>query len=36
MDRLVWNTAKLVAMGYDINKLQIICLLQDGKLSTNR
>lgn len=35
MDGLVWGAAKLVPVGYGINKLQIICVIEDDKVSTD-
>lgn len=34
-DGLVWGAAKLVPVGYGIHKLQIICVIQDDKISTD-
>ena len=33
MDGLIWGTAKLVAIGYGIKKLQISCAIEDAKVS---
>lgn len=33
MDGLVWGASKLVAVGYGIKKLQIICVIEDEKVS---
>ncbi|XP_026463150.1 elongation factor 1-beta'-like [Ctenocephalides felis] len=33
MDGLVWGASKLVPVGYGINKLQIICVVEDDKVS---
>ncbi|KAK9506228.1 hypothetical protein O3M35_008202 [Rhynocoris fuscipes] len=33
MDGLVWGASKLVPVGYGINKLQIICVVEDEKVS---
>jgi len=33
-DGLVWGAAKLVPVGYGIHKLQIICVIEDDKIST--
>lgn len=33
MDGLVWGVAKLVPVGYGINKLQIVCVVEDEKVS---
>ena len=33
-DGLVWGAAKLVPVGYGINKLQIMCVIEDDKIST--
>lgn len=35
MDGLVWGAAKLVPVGYGINKLQIMCVIEDDKISTD-
>ncbi|RKO97590.1 hypothetical protein CXG81DRAFT_9455 [Caulochytrium protostelioides] len=35
MDGLVWGTKKLVAVGYGIKKLQITCVIEDDKVSTD-
>lgn len=35
MDGLVWGTGKLVPVGYGINKLQIVCVVEDDKVSTD-
>lgn len=35
MDGLVWGAAKLVPVGYGINKLQIMCVIEDEKVSTD-
>ena len=32
-DGLVWGAAKLVAVGYGISKLQIMCIIEDEKIS---
>ena len=32
-DGLVWGAAKLVPVGYGINKLQIMCVVEDDKIS---
>lgn len=34
-DGLVWGAAKLVPVGYGIHKLQIICVIEDEKISTD-
>lgn len=34
-DGLVWGAAKLVPVGYGINKLQIVCVIEDEKISTD-
>jgi len=34
MDGLLWGASKLVPVGYGINKLQIICVIEDDKVST--
>ncbi|XP_022662393.1 elongation factor 1-beta-like isoform X1 [Varroa destructor] len=33
MDGLVWGTSKLVPVGYGINKLQVVCVVEDDKVS---
>lgn len=33
LDGLVWGASKLVPVGYGINKLQIICIVEDEKVS---
>lgn len=33
MDGLVWGTSKLMPVGYGINKLQIVCVVEDDKVS---
>lgn len=33
MDGLMWGTSKLVPVGYGINKLQIVCVVEDDKVS---
>lgn len=33
MDGLLWGAAKLVPVGYGINKLQIMCVIEDDKVS---
>lgn len=33
MDGLVWGASKLVPVGYGINKLQIMCVVEDAKVS---
>ncbi|XP_031622340.1 probable elongation factor 1-beta [Contarinia nasturtii] len=35
MDGLVWGASKLVPVGYGINKLQIMCVIEDDKISTD-
>lgn len=35
MDGLFWGAAKLVPVGYGIKKLQIICVIEDEKVSTD-
>merc|ERR1712142_421903 len=32
MDELLWGTAKLVAVGYGIKKIQITCVIEDDKV----
>lgn len=34
MDGLLWGASKLVPVGYGINKLQIMCVIEDDKVST--
>lgn len=34
-DGLLWGAAKLVPVGYGINKLQIMCVIEDDKISTD-
>ena len=34
LDGLVWGTAKLVPVAYNIKKLQIQCVIEDDKVST--
>jgi len=34
-DGLVWGASKLVPVGYGIHKLQIICVIEDEKISTD-
>ena len=33
MDGLVWGANKLVPVGYGINKLQVMCVVEDEKVS---
>ena len=33
MDGLVWGANKLVPIGYGINKLQVMCVVEDEKVS---
>lgn len=33
MDGLIWGASKLVPVGYGINKLQIMCVIEDDKVS---
>lgn len=33
MDGLIWGASKLVPVGYGINKLQIMCVVEDDKVS---
>ena len=33
MDGLVWGASKLVPVGYGINKLQVMCVVEDEKVS---
>ena len=33
MDGLLWGASKLVPVGYGINKLQIMCVIEDEKVS---
>lgn len=35
LDGLLWGTSKLVAVGYGIKKLQITCVVEDDKVSTD-
>lgn len=35
MEGLVWGASKLVPVGYGINKLQIMCVIEDDKISTD-
>lgn len=35
MDGLLWGAAKLVPVGYGIHKLQIMCVIEDDKVSTD-
>jgi len=35
MDGLVWGTSKLVPVAYKIKKLQIQCVIEDEKVSTD-
>jgi len=35
MDGLLWGASKLVPVGYGINKLQIMCVIEDDKISTD-
>ena len=35
MEGLLWGTAKLVAVGYGIKKLQITCVIVDDLVSTD-
>jgi len=35
MDGLVWGFSKLVAVGYGIKKLRIVCVVEDEKVSTD-
>ncbi|KAL3899647.1 MAG: hypothetical protein SGCHY_001890 [Lobulomycetales sp.] len=35
MEGLLWGTGKLVAVGYGIKKLQITCVIEDAKVSTD-
>lgn len=35
MEGLVWGASKLVPVGYGINKLQIMCVIEDEKVSTD-
>lgn len=34
LDGLVWGTSKLVPVAYNIKKLQIQCVIEDDKVST--
>lgn len=33
MDGLLWGASKLVPIGYGIKKLQVICVVEDAKVS---
>ncbi|KAF7415117.1 hypothetical protein HZH68_003606 [Vespula germanica] len=35
MDGLIWGASKLVAVGYGIQKLQIMCVIEDEKVSVD-
>ncbi|KIH51550.1 EF-1 guanine nucleotide exchange domain protein [Ancylostoma duodenale] len=35
MDGLVWGGGKLIPVGYGIKKLQIICVVEDDKVSVD-
>lgn len=35
MEGLVWGASKLVPVGYGINKLQIMCVVEDAKVSVD-
>merc|ERR1712026_609403 len=35
MDGLVWGTGKLIPLAYGIKKLQIMCVIEDDKISTD-
>ena len=35
MDGLVWGASKLVPVGYGIHKLQIMCVVEDEKVSVD-
>lgn len=35
MDGLLWGASKLVPVGYGIKKLQIICVIEDDKVSVD-
>ncbi|KAJ8959608.1 hypothetical protein NQ318_021794 [Aromia moschata] len=35
MDGLIWGASKLVPVGYGINKLQIMCVVEDAKVSVD-
>ena len=35
MDGLLWGVSKLVPLAYGINKLQIICIIEDEKVSVD-
>ena len=32
-DGLIWGASKLVPVGYGINKLQVLCVVEDEKVS---
>lgn len=35
MDGLLWGASKLVPLAYGINKLQIMCVIEDEKVSVD-
>lgn len=35
MDGLLWGASKLVPVGYGIHKLQIMCVIEDDKISVD-
>lgn len=35
MDGMIWGASKLVPVGYGIHKLQIMCVIEDDKVSTD-
>jgi elongation factor 1-beta len=35
MDGLLWGASKLVALAYGIKKLQIMCVIEDDKVSVD-
>ncbi|KAA2229807.1 hypothetical protein F0L46_25425, partial [Salinarimonas soli] len=35
MEGLLWGASKLVPVGYGINKLQIMCVIEDDKVSVD-
>jgi len=36
MDGMIWGASKLVPVGYGINKLQIMCVIEDDKVSVDQ
>jgi len=35
MEGLIWGVSKLIPLAYGINKLQIICVIEDDKVSVD-